>query len=269
LKAIYVDKRKSFDREVQQCKRKYWFNMQEELLLESTKNQQQFWKKIGKIGVAENRKSIIPMEVIDDDGNVSSQLTEVLNKWKSAYSNLLNQQYSTTNETELTTNKNRSDTFNDFILTEPISFAETISVIEKAKKGQSAGYDDLPAEAFINNCSALFLHHLFDFCFRFQKIPDVCNKIVINPIPKANMADPRDPLCYRGIVLACVYYKLYCNNLNEMLAQWVDDNNLLADEQNGFRKGRSTIYQLSTLTNKDNNKITELRKILQSESQNS
>jgi hypothetical protein len=43
------------------------------------------------------------------------------------------------------------------------------------------------------------------------------------------------------------------------LAQWVDDNNLLADEQNGFRKGRSTIYQLSTLTNKDNNKITELR----------
>ena len=209
------------------------------------------------------------MEVIDDDGNVSSQLTEVLNKWKSAYSNLLNQQYSTTNETELATNKNRSDTFNDFILTEPISFAETISVIEKAKKGQSAGYDDLPAEAFINKCSALFLHHLFDFSLRFQKIPDVLNKIVINPIPKANMVNPRDPLCYTGIVLACVYYKLYCNILNERLAQWVHDNNLLADEQNGFRKGRSTIYQLSTLTNKDNNKITELRKILQNESQNS
>jgi hypothetical protein len=58
----------------------YWFSMQEELLLESTKNQQQFWKQIGKIGVAENRKSIIPMEVIDDNGNVSSQLTEVLNR---------------------------------------------------------------------------------------------------------------------------------------------------------------------------------------------
>jgi hypothetical protein len=106
--------------------------MQEELLLESTKNQQQFWKQIGKIGVAENRKSIIPMEVIDDDGNVSSPLTEVLNKWKSAYSNLLNQQYSITNETELATIKNRSDTFSDFILTEPISFAETISVIERS-----------------------------------------------------------------------------------------------------------------------------------------
>jgi hypothetical protein len=86
--------------------------------------------------------------------------------------------------------------------------------------------DNLPAEAFINNCSALFLHHLFDLCFRFQTIPDVWNKIVINP----------------------VYDKLYCNILNERLAQWVDDNNLLADEQNGFRKGRSTIDQLFTLT---------------------
>ena len=85
-------------------------------------------------------------------------------------------------------------------------------------------------------------------------------------IPKA---DPRDPLCYRGIALAYASYKLYCNILNERLAQWVHDNNLLADEQNGFRKGRSTIYQLSTLTNKDNNNITELRKILQNESQNS
>ena len=64
-------------------------------------------------------------------------------------------------------------------------------------------------------------------------------------IPKA---DPRDPLCYRGIALAYASYKLYCNILNERLAQWVDDNNLLADEQNGFRKGCSTIDQLFTLT---------------------
>lgn len=152
------------------------------MLLEYTKHQQQFWKQIGNIGVAENRKSIIPMEVIDDDGNVSSQLTEVLN-------NLLNQQHSTTNKTELATNKNRSDTLNDFILTEHIPFVETISVIEKATKGKSAGYDALPAEEFIDNCSALFLHHLFDFCFRFQKIPDVWNKFVINSTPKANTAE--------------------------------------------------------------------------------
>ncbi|CAG2252849.1 unnamed protein product [Mytilus edulis] len=85
LKSVYVQKRKYFDREVQKCKRKYWFSMQQDLLLESKRNQQQFWKKIGKIGVAENRKSVIPMEVIDQDGNVNSNLTAVLDKWKSEY----------------------------------------------------------------------------------------------------------------------------------------------------------------------------------------
>ena len=63
------------------------------------------------------------------------------------------------------------------------------------------------------------------------------------------MADSRDPLCYRGIALAAVSYKLYCNILNDRLTQWVDDNNKLAEEQNGFRQQRSTIDQLSTLTN--------------------
>jgi hypothetical protein len=62
------------------------------------------------------------------------------------------------------------------------------------------------------------------------------------------MADARDPLCYRGIALASVSYKLHCNILNDRLTQWVDDNDLLADEQNGFRKERSTVDQLSSLT---------------------
>lgn len=71
------------------------------------------------------------------------------------------------------------------------------------------------------------------------------------------MTDPRDPLSYRGIALACVSYKLYCNILNERLVQWIDDNNILVDEQNGFRQNRSTIDQLSSLTN-----IIEVRKKL-------
>lgn len=256
-KAIYVKKRKNFGREVQKCKRKYWFSMQEELLLDSGKNQQQFWKKIGKIGIAENRKSIIPIEVLDSDGKVCTDLTNVLNRWKADYSNLLNQEISPSKVYISSANIPNNDTFNDFLLTDPISFTETMAVIEKAKKEKSPGYDILPAETFLNNTSALFLYHLFDFCFKFGKTPDLWNKIIINPIPKSNMADLRDPLSYRGIALASVSYKLYCNILNDRLSQWVDDNNLLADEQNGFRQKRSTVDQISTLTS-----IIDIRKKL-------
>jgi len=102
---------------------------------------------------------------------------------------------------------------------------------------------------FCNRTCVLFLHKLFNRCFSTGLVPDVWNNIIINPIPKSNMSDNRDPLCYRGIALAPAAYKLYCKLLNGRLSQWIDDNNGLADEQNGFRKGRSTVDQIASLTN--------------------
>ncbi|CAG2185629.1 unnamed protein product [Mytilus edulis] len=91
LKSSFVSKRRVFDREVQKAKRKYWYTLQQELLLESKTDQQTFWKKIGKIGIASERKTLIPMEVVDANGNVSLNVDDVLVKWKSDYADLLNQ----------------------------------------------------------------------------------------------------------------------------------------------------------------------------------
>ena len=43
-------------------------------------------------------------------------------------------------------------------------------------------------------------------------------------------------------------YKLYCSVLNERLYEWTNVNNIIPDEQNGFRKKRSCIDHVSTLT---------------------
>ena len=43
-------------------------------------------------------------------------------------------------------------------------------------------------------------------------------------------------------------YKLYCSILSIRLAIWEESNFKISDEQNGFRKGRSTVDQLSSLT---------------------
>ncbi len=51
-------------------------------------------------------------------------------------------------------------------------------------------------------------------------------------------------------------YKVYCGVLNNRLTVWAEKNNLIHDEQNGFRKGRSTIDQVSTFTS-----IVETRKL--------
>ena len=72
---------------------------------------------------------------------------------------------------------------------------------------------------------------------------------IINPIPKSSTMDPRDPLSYRGITLASAMYKIYCAVLNKRLSKWVENNGILVDEQNGFRKGQSTVDHISSLSN--------------------
>ena len=62
---------------------------------------------------------------------------------------------------------------------------------------------------------------------------------MISPILKDSKFDRRVPLNYRGISLLCCSAKLYSSVLNTRIQKYLDDNNLLADEQNGFRKGRS------------------------------
>jgi hypothetical protein len=74
------------------------------------------------------------------------------------------------------------------------------------------------------------------------------SKGIITPIPKSSTSDPRDPMSYRDLTLASVAYKLYCGVLNARLTVELYDMEVINDEQNGFRKGRSTIDHLSTLT---------------------
>ena len=59
----------------------------------------------------------------------------------------------------------------------------------------------------------------------------------------------------QGIAVTGSIYKAYCAVINNRLTKWHEDYNVFADEQNCFRRKRSTIDQLSTLTD-----IIECRK---------
>ena len=43
-------------------------------------------------------------------------------------------------------------------------------------------------------------------------------------------------------------YKIYCSILNHRLSHWIESNNILWYEQNGFRSGRCTIDHVGSLT---------------------
>ena len=82
------------------------------------------------------------------------------------------------------------------------------------------------------------------------KVAEEWSKCVLNPIPKSSNLNKNDPLSYRGIIIALVSssYKLFCALIYNRLTKWAEVNDILADEQNGFLTGRSTIDHVSSLT---------------------
>ncbi|CAG2189035.1 unnamed protein product [Mytilus edulis] len=90
LRHIFVEKRKLFDKSSQKAKRQFWYNSQEQLLDDQKRDPREFWKKIGKVGVGNERQKSIPMEVTLDDGTTSTDTNTVLNKWKNCFDKLLN-----------------------------------------------------------------------------------------------------------------------------------------------------------------------------------
>ena len=67
---------------------------------------------------------------------------------------------------------------------------------------------------------------------------------LVNPIPKSGTNDPRDPMSYRGITLISVVCKIYCDVIRKRLTEWLESNNIIHDEQNGFRKDRGCVDHL-------------------------
>ena len=137
-----------------------------------------------------------------------------------------------------------------------ITNSEFMNVINKAKNSKAPGHDDIPTNVLKNESAIQFLLRFFNTCLQTGKVPSQWSKCVFNPIPKGSTSDKRDPLSYRGIALAPASYKLFCGILSNRLIKWLETNNVLADEHNGFHKGRSTVDHISSLVN-----IVETRKL--------
>ena len=252
LKDIFVRVRKVFDREVQRTKRQYWAQLQKEMVNSVDENPREFWKTIGRTGLADNRNQKIPFEVNTDDGSISMDPKLILGKWKQDFEQMYNLQATCNNEIDLQMFDNFNHDYaysadaSDFCC--PITLGEVHKAVFRLKSNNASGVDEIPGEVLKNTKVVAFLHSLFNICFETGKIPETWSRGIINPISKASTSDSRDPLSYRGITLAPVTYKVYCSILNERLISWNDQQNIIVDEQNGFRKKRSTLDHLTSLT---------------------
>ena len=87
---------------------------------------------------------------------------------------------------------------------------------------------------------------LFNVILNTGFIPTDWSIGIIRPIYKKK-GSHTDPNNYRGITILSCFSKLFTCVLNERIKSFLDDNNLLGQEQTGFRNGYSTMEHLFTL----------------------
>jgi len=219
LKSVFITARRMFDREVQRSKRAHWASFQADLLAECENNQQEFWKSMGRIGIAQTRRKTIPMEVMCDDGSISSNIDVVLNKWKIDFSSLF------MNRVNVTQNPHMPNVLDDEIigqsekLNDYISIDEVKKAITKAKLGKACGIDMIPVDILKSDNCVSFLHILYNVCFNSGCVPSEWSKVIISPIPKSTTADPVT-LCLIEVLryhVLCINYIYICTAFSPKL----------------------------------------------------
>ena len=250
----FVDARHQFDKKLRSTERSYYKKFADNLESINTNNPKEFWDHIKNLGP--RKKMEIPMRVYSPEGEILSDKPEVLKKWKDEFWSL----YNANNEI------NFDNQFYEEILLEKCNLEnlenpnennslnscpsenELRRLIRKLKNRKSVGPDCIPNEIIKSGKIDGFLLKLFRTCFNNGIAPSIWSKSIIVPIPKNALSDPCVPLNYRGISLLSCIYKLYTSLLNERLVKHTDANNLIADEQNGFRKDRSCLDHIFSLT---------------------
>ena len=129
------------------------------------------------------------------------------------------------------------------ISTDPFTIAELQAAVKSIKANKTPGLDNIPAiiwkdQAFqpilLSLCNEVYLNHTPPSAWRTSGI-----------IPLPKKGDLTSPSNYRGISLTSLAAKIYNKMILNRLTPFLDP--ILRKNQNGFRKGRSTIAQILSL----------------------
>jgi len=132
-------------------------------------------------------------------------------------------------------------------ISEPFRSEEFAAALKRLKPGKSPGLDSIFSE-FILHAGSTLKSWFCDFlnsCMRQLKIPKICRRALVVAIPKPEKP-LGDPKSYRPIFLLCVSFKILERLIYARIETIIYP--LLPHVQAGFRHGRSTVDQVTLLT---------------------
>ena len=260
LRKLFKHAQKTFDNKFRFFKRKHKKSEYDNLEKLSETDPNKMWQKLKKLSNPPSSRAAL--EIVREDGTISNDIKEVLKRWHDDIGKLFaglreNPEFAFDDdfyeevldkkrefENLSTEEQNRLSSHDNNILNEDITLREVSEAIDKSKPRKAC--IEIPNEAVKNDNAKLLLHRFFRLCFSSGLSPTEWDSSHIKPIPKKDK-DARYPLQNRCITLMCSIAKLYSSILNRRLQNYLEKNNILAEEQNGFRASRSCIDHIFVL----------------------
>ena len=123
----------------------------------------------------------------------------------------------------------------------PLEKEEVEEALKRVREKAAPGEDGIMVGWLRDGVVGDFVFKLCSKCFESGQMPEAWQRGIILPIPKKRTRGPPDPNLHRGISLLSAVYKVFCTVMKNRVEAYVEGENLLCEEQNGFRKGRGCI----------------------------
>ena len=242
-KREYVEKRRNYKKAVGKAKRSAEESKQNELegLIRSPRR---WWSVVRKLGLTDGQKKRSDISKVYDEMGVMRQGKEAVEVWRRHFERVLNEG----GRSEVEGNDGGEEVGSGFeLLNKAMTREEVVQALAGLKRKAAPGSDGLTAEMIDSKVLVDFWVTLFNWCWKYGMIPSEWRRSVVVPIPKKRRSGVCKTDEFRGISLVPVAYKVMCSVIQGRLRHVVEERNLVAEEQGGFRKGRGCRDQLLTL----------------------
>lgn len=137
--------------------------------------------------------------------------------------------------------------YNSEILNMDVSTEEVLKAVRELKNGKASGPDGILNEMLRISCifNTKFYASIFNSIIKHGIYPDLWKENFIKPIFKGGCFN--NPANYRGVALSSCFGKFFSKILSNRLDKFLDQNNILCNEQIGFRKNCRTSDHIFTL----------------------
>lgn len=151
-----------------------------------------------------------------------------------------------------------NDTSNEFSCTDYADEDELINEIKKLKNKKSPGTDKIKNTLIKKLPSRGIAYMLFiiNACLKFSYFPDRWKEAKVTPILKPSK-DPTITTSYRPISLLCAFSKILERIILNRINKFLEEHNVIPEEQHGFKKKFSTTHQLTKMVHKTKNGLKD------------